>query len=1606
MAVAVSGVAKSLVRYEPYATYGDIIVRNSLQAGAQTETPINWTQTLRTLPTEFDFVSSPALQYKGSYVIDSSIISPRIDGKYTVAYRGSLQTVGAQSTVISNTFRIVITTKNVNNVCADVDVLDCINQSQVSSSGPTIFLLDAAMSNDNDQLALSCVMFFAYGIALFLQNTLKQNIASTFLRDSQVIIDVNTTSRGLTYAVGNVASDFGLSLWYIASRRKPEFSFLDEEEIVARLRGNTAEFVSKFNKYLVSRIGWATDLFDRGSSVPGDYGRYGYDRDEQGRIIGPSSPDADQQFMNSVWQAKYVYFVVDVSNPDSEEAKVAVREAKRYAALRLQTDDADKQSEVSVEDLPRINDVLDDEISERASQTDVRELEQLNAEIKLTEQQIEETAAVQAERITAIATSNPTQAAADAAEIVTDLRNDISSTFIQGKKEERDTLSKQLNLPTLNSVIKIVGQAEGTVNRIPTQEQILDISRKEFEADEADAITLAAADAQGLVAETKVALTLNNLLLTSEQNEDLPEVDTLLVETSNAITPVSDNVKKLAQETQEKQRAFIDFTQRKTAAKSLATQFASALDAIDANPTDKKVKGYSYIKPLSKIVTLDNYYKLPTISQQYIRNALSVCFYITLSSFAERETALKRLKKLDSVEDLAELASELMNRVSILNTIKSAYWGSLGSKGGSKQRNGSRSFILSFYSDNWNSNGSNFNGFEKHVRKRLALFVDELFANDTRALKSILFGEETLNTVSNFFAQTLSAKGVQSRFAKFVTSMYVPAYPTRCMGLLCTTKEYVEFLNGNDRRPYLTLVNDMQYKINILFKRNGVRQEDTPRAENWVTAAARMLKLKSNEGDLQIQKSFAQALEWNEQSQSLQNQLVRIQEQIPTELLAGRVLGTVTPIQPLLIAANLLQFSINPLVYSSARKQIVEAISDLNEDVDLKESLNAVNTFTGNFILELSDLSAVIIEAAKVGAVNDEIKNEIQTQIQSIIQVQQVEPKKKPSLIRRLLKYVNENKGKVAVMLALLASAIYLKQNSYNDFQGHILQSKLYAADLYKNVTGTDITIELASRDAQTAKELLRRRFNPQTDEEITAFELAYNQSLKHDYDIEYIEANEIEQSLGISEKPKIVRKPPIETQRTNIGELSTESQFEQDKTALFEKLKAENVRRGTSEFKAKLEEFYREAQGKPEEYFTSETREVFGPVPLETESFRKRYEAFVDIQSMQKIRNMRNEGRLREKMLDNAERIFLQKISAETGLNVEEWKQKFGPDFFQGRYKELVDNIASKPLFGKGGERIKLKSSDDKLLFEVQRQSELEILNENPDSSVDLSNPFNNIEDDALLANEGLIIRGFAEEAGQFASYDFDQRKGILFNYLWEFAKVPLKASFYTETIPGFFGWKKEKSSQEEGKGWGGGGEQRGEEEQQEIEVVGDPFKVLGLDRNNKNLTQRDIAKAYKTLARVYHPDRNPTNPKEAERKFRALDIARQALDRIITNKGERPMANEPTTTARAEDFFAEGNTVDNIVGNLFLPGITNEPYVSAAASFGSAGTPTVTAEGQGRRRCNHLNRKQMHSDHLREEMIKKQLRIERFKHRITQNMQRFVVIGVLRIRERRYLR
>ena len=58
------------------------------------------------------------------------------------------------------------------------------------------------------------------------------------------------------------------------------------------------------------------------------------------------------------------------------------------------------------------------------------------------------------------------------------------------------------------------------------------------------------------------------------------------------------------------------------------------------------------------------------------------------------------------------------------------------------------------------------------------------------------------------------------------------------------------------------------------------------------------------------------------------------------------------------------------------------------------------------------------------------------------------------------------------------------------------------------------------------------------------------------------------------------------------------------------------------------------------------------------------------------------------------------------------------------------------------------------------------------------------------------------------------------------------------------------------------------------------DYYEVLGV---SKNATDEELKKAYRKLAKKYHPDANPDNPKEAEAKFKEVNEAYENLHKDL---------------------------------------------------------------------------------------------------------------------------
>lgn len=80
------------------------------------------------------------------------------------------------------------------------------------------------------------------------------------------------------------------------------------------------------------------------------------------------------------------------------------------------------------------------------------------------------------------------------------------------------------------------------------------------------------------------------------------------------------------------------------------------------------------------------------------------------------------------------------------------------------------------------------------------------------------------------------------------------------------------------------------------------------------------------------------------------------------------------------------------------------------------------------------------------------------------------------------------------------------------------------------------------------------------------------------------------------------------------------------------------------------------------------------------------------------------------------------------------------------------------------------------------------------------------------------------------------------------------------------------------------GGQSRAGREKRKDIDMGMDYYKILQVDKNAK---EDDLKKAYRKLAMKWHPDKNPSNKKEAEAKFKEIS---EAYDVIYINIHSNP--------------------------------------------------------------------------------------------------------------------
>lgn len=148
------------------------------------------------------------------------------------------------------------------------------------------------------------------------------------------------------------------------------------------------------------------------------------------------------------------------------------------------------------------------------------------------------------------------------------------------------------------------------------------------------------------------------------------------------------------------------------------------------------------------------------------------------------------------------------------------------------------------------------------------------------------------------------------------------------------------------------------------------------------------------------------------------------------------------------------------------------------------------------------------------------------------------------------------------------------------------------------------------------------------------------------------------------------------------------------------------------------------------------------------------------------------------------------------------------------------------------------------------------------------------------------------------------------------------------------------------------------------------DYYKVLEI---NKNATEADIKKAYRKLARKYHPDLNP-NDKEAERKFKELNEANEVLSHPENRKkydqyGENWQHGEEYDKAKQQQqHYQRGGQQDGFGGGFGGGGDYSDFFESMFGGGASRGRGRTAAfKGQDLNAELHLDLKDVYTTHKR---------------------------------------
>lgn len=147
------------------------------------------------------------------------------------------------------------------------------------------------------------------------------------------------------------------------------------------------------------------------------------------------------------------------------------------------------------------------------------------------------------------------------------------------------------------------------------------------------------------------------------------------------------------------------------------------------------------------------------------------------------------------------------------------------------------------------------------------------------------------------------------------------------------------------------------------------------------------------------------------------------------------------------------------------------------------------------------------------------------------------------------------------------------------------------------------------------------------------------------------------------------------------------------------------------------------------------------------------------------------------------------------------------------------------------------------------------------------------------------------------------------------------------------------------------------------------DYYKILEVD---KKATEAEIKKAYRKLARKYHPDLNP-NDKEAERKFKEINEANEVLSHAENRKkyddyGENWQHAEEFEKSKQQQQYHRGGQQDGF-GGFSGGGDFSDFFESmfGGRSSGGGGRRSAQFKGQDFNAELHLDLKDVYTTHKR---------------------------------------